>query len=44
MNICPKNDFYLQWSHIYWHQVKINHELTVKKAMCELVKIDGDVE
>ena len=42
-NICPKNDFYLQWSHIYWWQVKINLELMVKQAMCESVKIDGDV-
>ena len=43
-NICPKNDFYLQWCYLYWWQVKINFELMLKQAMCELVKIDGDVE
>ena len=35
-DIYPKDDFYLQWSYIYWWQVKINLEIMVKEAMKEI--------
>lgn len=38
LNICPKDNFYLQWSYIYWWQLELNLQLTVKNAMCELIK------
>lgn len=38
LNICPKDNFYLQWSYIYWWQLKLNLQLTVENVMCELLK------
>ena len=37
----PKDDFYLQWRHIYWWQFKFNMRLMVENALCELVKVDN---
>lgn len=39
LNLYPKDDFYLQWSYIYWWQFKFNLRLMVENAMCELVKV-----
>ncbi len=36
VNDCLKNDFYLQWSYIYWWQMKINLEIMVKQSLKEL--------
>lgn len=38
-NICPKDDFYLQWCYIYWWQVKFNLKLMVDKAMEDFLKL-----
>ena len=36
LNLYPKDDFYLQWSHIYWWQFKFNLKLMVINAIEEL--------
>jgi hypothetical protein len=44
VNPCLTDDFYLQWSYIYWWQMKINLQIMVTEAMKELNEIMGDVE
>jgi len=41
VNLPPKDDFYLQWSHIYWWQMKFNMEKSVRDAMQRLLETGG---
>lgn len=38
--IYPKDDFYLQWSYIYWWQIELNLKLLLHDTICELVKTE----
>lgn len=38
--IYPKDDFYLQWSYIYWWQLELNMKLLLHDVICELVKTE----
>lgn len=38
--IYPKDNFYLQWSYIYWWQFEFNLKLMMQNVLCELVKVE----